>query len=523
MITPPWAPHQSMPDRDNEAGFPNGVPRRSILNRVSGIDDVTDVGQSTRRSMLGGLAAVAAGGLTVGSAIGGNHEDDDEVPMPDIEGPITGGARTGNPQTAALFDVAEHDYVEEEYFISGVARPYGSSLTGIGDSEEPAEYTTRMLVYRPKDRSDFSGRLFVNWANVSFQTDVPVAWIETYQYLLREGHAAVVFSAQKQGVDGSPLAGRNWDPVRYGDLSHPGDEYSYDMLSQAVQALRAPPGNSPNPDPMSGLPVRHVYAMGVSQSSGFLATYINDVQPRHGVIDGFMPQVSGSAADVVENPDVPVLWVNSEDEAGTVVDEDRDNFVLWEIAGGSHNVYWTNSWWLNMQSRDHGSVGGEGLDGAPVRQWGTDSAGQYGEQGSEDCPNNLFPNRYVYRAALEHLHEWAQNGSRPPVPDRFELNDNGETRHDEHGNVLGGLRLPPIDVPVAYYDAQSCGIFGATEQFDEATLRELYDDHEDYVAQMRVATGEAVDNGWLLPTDAEDLMARVEASSIPEPADDSIV
>ena len=33
---------------------------------------------------------------------------------------------------------------------------------------------------------------------------------------------------------------KQWDPERYGDLVHPGDQYSYDIYSQAAQAVRRP-------------------------------------------------------------------------------------------------------------------------------------------------------------------------------------------------------------------------------------------------------------------------------------------
>jgi hypothetical protein len=88
---------------------------------------------------------------------------------------------------------------------------------------------------------------------------------------------------------------------------------------------------------------------------------------------------------------------------------------------------------------------------------------------------------------------------------------------DAYGNVIGGYRLPPIDVPVATYMGSTCSILGMTVPFDTTRLTQLYPTHQDYVAKMRRATDAAVARGWLLPADAKDLMKRATTSSIPSP------
>src|SRR5205823_4328937 len=42
------------------------------------------------------------------------------------------------------------------------------------------------------------------------------------------------------GVQLSPFSLKAWDPVRYGSLSHPGDAYAYDILTQVAQVIRHP-------------------------------------------------------------------------------------------------------------------------------------------------------------------------------------------------------------------------------------------------------------------------------------------
>ena len=123
--------------------------------------------------------------------------------------------------------------------------------------------------------------------------------------------------------------------------------------------------------------------------------------------------------------------------------------------------------------------------------------------------------RYAYTVGLDHLDGWITDNEEPPSAPRFERED-GELQRDEYGNIVGGLRLPPIDVPVAFYDGIPCALRGRTYQLGDATLQKLYSTHDDYVNRMQAATDEALDEGYLLSADAEDLMSRVRGSSIVE-------
>ena len=73
-------------------------------------------------------------------------------------------------------------------------------------------------------------------------------------------------------------------------LSHPGDSYSYDIFSQAGQAIRA---NSAQI--LGGLTPNELIAAGESQSAGRLVTYIDAVQPLAHVYDGFLVHSRGAA------------------------------------------------------------------------------------------------------------------------------------------------------------------------------------------------------------------------------------
>ena len=207
-----------------------------------------------------------------------------------ITGPIRGGAH-GFPFASTVLDLAAAGYVEEEFFVEGSASGYASdgelapngSWTVKVASHSP--YKTRILVRRPADQSRFNGTLVVEWLNVSGGGDNPADWAFVHPLLLARGYAWVGVSAQSVGVVGFPPehprsalgeagALKTWDAERYGSLSHPGDTYSYDIFAQVGRALRV----AGDVDPLGGLQVARVLAIGVSQSAARLATYINAVQ-----------------------------------------------------------------------------------------------------------------------------------------------------------------------------------------------------------------------------------------------------
>lgn len=510
--------------------------------------------QYTRRQLLRGVSVtgIGAGATTATGLVGrglarGRLRGDggDRVgDLPDVEGPVTGGSVTGGPLKATVFDLEERGYVEEEYFVSGEARPLAAFADGADGSVERASYKTRMLVYRPEHRWEFNGTLIANWPNLQ-----PTIWVNAGHHLMREGYALAYISVQEAGVDDPVFlpVPTTWDPERYGDLHHPGDEYSYDIFTQAIRALSAPPGLRRRPgsdqegggrrrgrgrlggrsrrrrgrgnerdatDPLDGLPVRTVLAGGLSQSAGHLMTYVNQVQETVGIIDGFLPMANGGAprerSDLRDDL-VPILFVNTEDESAAERRPDGALFRLWEVAGASHVNFWLSAYSGAVQARD---FQGDDPSFDPVE------AGQYGERADAvygECEFNYYPARYAYRAALERLDEWVTRNREPPTPPRFERED-GEVVTDEFGNTRGGFRVPVLDVPVATYDARApdCGLFGTTHRFDDETLAELYPSRDAYLEALADAVGDAVKSGLLLRADAATLLARARRADLPE-------
>ena len=453
-----------------------------------------------------------------------------------VEGPITGPGEPFVGGTREL-DLSDVGYRQEEYFLSGTAVSY----TNVGDLDpdgrwevqgaDAAQYTTRILVYRPVDDSQFSGTVIMEWLNVSGGLDAAPDWSVAHTEMTREGHVWVGVSAQFVGVEGSSagfdLSLKQVNPERYGVLAHPGDSFSYDMFSQAAQAVRSPT----EIDPLDGLVVERMVAVGDSQSAGRLLTYVNALAPRYEVFDGYLihSRLSGSAplsqspqADVPtgeivhvrDDLDRPVLMFQTETDLlllGSLANNQPDSsmFRLWEVAGTAHNdVYSLVT--SNSDRGDDPSVANvvEVTDPVP----GLISC---------DSPINSGPQHWVLKAGLHGLVEWITTGSPLPEADRLAVTEDGQAFElDGLGNVLAGIRTPYVDAPVAVLSGLGqtgesfCSLFGTTRLFDEAMLAELYPTRQMYLDAVYDTTERAVEAGFLLPVDADLIIAAAEASDI---------
>ncbi len=436
-----------------------------------------------------------------------------------ITGPITAGSR-GNPYGAATMDLAAHGYEEAEYFLEGEARAYEPAPgTGLGQdgrwSLRPAgaaAFKTRILVARPKRAADFSGNVILLWQNVSAGFEIgPLMGRD-----LRSGNAFVTVSAQKVGYEGYPTtqkyALRGWDPARYGELHHPGDDFSYDIYTKAARSV-GPGRGRLAVDPMGGLKVKRVFATGGSQSAFRLASYLNGVQPLEHALHGAQISVGfGAAAPIVAKPGdqplariqtrfrddlgIPVILVTTESEAQDLYpmrQPDTAFFRTWEIAGVAHAGASSGSEEIVALFRRDGLPMVPGLDGK------TDPAAVQ--------PNSLSFGP-VAAASYAHLTRWAEGGAPPPAfPLITFAGDPPQIQRDEHGNARGGIRMPELEAPVATYrgasDDPGMGrLGGSMKPFPPEKLRQLYRNRADYLAKYEAAVQRGVAAGYILKPEA---------------------
>jgi hypothetical protein len=429
------------------------------------------------------------------------------------------------------FDLADVGYAQAEYFMSGTAQAYVN--VGAFDSDgawtaAPAgtsAYKTRILVYRPIDPQRFNGTVIVEWFNVSAGLDAAPDWTSMHTELIREGYAWVGVSVQRAGIEGGGPLGidlslKAVNAERYGSLVHPGDSFSYDIFSQAGQAVRNPQGL----DPLGGLEPARVIAVGESQSAFRLVTYVNAVHPLARLYDGFLihsrggngAPLSQSPEPEVSVPDVvrirtdlaePVLTFQTETDLITLGylparQPDGPRFRLWEAAGTAHADTYTLIVGFDDTGEDNAAAECV-VSSSPIPN-------------IIDCatPINSGPQHVVLKAAIAALDRWVRGEGEPAMAPRLEVAGMpAEFVLDDFGNVRGGIRTPAVDVPIATLSglgqtgSNFCRIFGTTVPFDAATLADLYPTTADYVSAVSAAADSAVAAGFIRPADAEIIKA----------------
>ena len=310
-----------------------------------------------------------------------------------------------------------------------------------------ASYKTRIIVRRPANPAHFNGTVIVEWMNVSAGESAP-DWDFLNPMLMRDGYAYVGVSAQKLGVDGgsallgspgssAPNTGLVGDePARYGSLHHPGDQYALDMYAQIGQALRAPHQKA-----LGGLKPKHILAVGESQSAFYLTTFADAIQPLTNTYDGiFIHSRGGSGASLAgtsiassSGPDnlrirtdlkVPVFMSQTQTDLiqlgyAPAQQPNTAKIRTWEIAGTAHADAYTV--------------------GAAASLLGCTT------------PVNSGPQHNVVQAAFTAFDKWVDDGTPPPSPPPFTLSSThpAALALDAHGNVIGGVRTPAVDVPVS--------------------------------------------------------------------------
>jgi hypothetical protein len=385
-----------------------------------------------------------------------------------------------------------------------------------------AEYKTRLIVRRPTDASKFDGTVVVEWFNETGGVDAGPDWGYYGSEIVREGSVYVGLSAQALGINGGgallstggpPNAGiKAMAPDRYGSLVHPGDQYSYDIFSQVGAALRTPGSGSA----LGSLTPERIIADGESQSAFFMTTYIDAIQPVSNAFDGFFVHsragfaapLDGSrltggaggaaAAKIRTDLDAPVLVFQTETDVGPLLgyaaatQDDTDMIRIWEAAGTAH----ADAFLLGALSANLGCAGRV----------------------------NEGPQHYLLNAAFLALNEWVSNGTPPPKADRLQTTaDNpAKVARDALGIALGGIRTPPVDVPVVVLSGDAaaggsiiCMLFGSTAPIDPATLTSKYPTQDAYVSAFEKSLDQAIKEGFVLQNDREAFLAEAKAVKLP--------
>jgi hypothetical protein len=446
-------------------------------------------------------------------------------------------------------DLAAFNYIEEEYFVSGKANVYDSDADRNVIVRTPdAPYTTRILIRRPADKSKFSGNVVVELNNPTALHDMDLQWMFCRDFFLENGDIWVGITVKPVAVKALKV----FNPERYASLSmnnpQPPDQRCepkpgrlddttsetenglvWDIVSQVGALLKSDSESNPIRD----YKVEYLIATGYSQTGGYLTTYINLIHPLDtakledgspiddgymiGDGDAFMFPINqcadavppGDSSITIKPRGVPIISVVTQGLLNMTIparrpdsDTPEDKYRRYEIPGSSH---------VNQKSMDNKPCEADsrkaGVPPTPANCAGVN------EYGVTDFPIEFFMN-----SAFNNLYTWLRIGTLPPrsepiMTEKAEGTDQILIRLDEHGNALGGVRNPYVDVPVATYYGQSrpldeesaffCMLGGYKEPFNSDKIKSLYPIREDYLDKVKAMADRMVTERFLTKSDGE--------------------
>jgi hypothetical protein len=392
-------------------------------------------------------------------------------------------------------------YAETEYLVEGTAATYSGPATGPAkEGASGVPFVTRVLVRSPKDARSFSGRVVLEPFNTSGGADADVVWSSVAPMLQAEGDAWVGVTERASSEAKLKAA----DAVRYAEVHLPSNDVAWDILRQVGAVLKVGGEQSP----LGSRRARHLYMAGYSQSGLDTATFAMAFGGRTGtangapVYDGFFPAAhsgsvtplrSGTAAvPTFEHPvmtAVPVPVVDLETQS------DVEGFKI-ELGGSSD---YTNPAGASVRRADSDTPADR------YRLYEIAGAPHAGKIPSCDGDGSTFPTHRLLSAALGHLFRWAEDGVRPPRAPRLEMakvDVVSETKLDQYGNAVGGVRSPWVDVPVSHYEVHStpgplCKLSSRETVLPLEGLRARYGDASGYLKDFTKSLDAAIDAGFL--------------------------
>jgi Alpha/beta hydrolase domain len=466
-------------------------------------------------------------------------------------------------------------YIEEEYFISGMASTYDWAGSGheVKVVAGPGKYVTRILVMRPRDATKFGGNVEVTVLNASLNLDF--GGPTDFAHMVKQGDVWIGITTK--AVTANAL--KKFDPVRYAplDWSNPAppasrcaqptmiptymadeskavaeemlksgpksswpdyeDGLVWDMLGQLGLLLKSEQRSQILP----GFSKPFVYMTGISQSSIYIRTWIAGFHDRYrtpqgkpvydgylGIVGPALIRVNQCAADVALEdprqklipPDVPFISISAEGEMWQARHTHQpDKFtakggiVTYEVAGASHRG-------SNVPGLAPDTISFAAVPDMIKAGFKMPDAGGVAKL----FPAGAVPNDFIWqpleRGAFRNLQLWVRKGIKPPRAPGIAIDANREIKRDGNGNAIGGLRMPYVDVPTAahrgYLTAGGMGgVTGAKTAFTPATLKSLYPDHAAYVAKFSAATDRLLAGRWISAEDGAAMKATAHKASVP--------
>lgn len=427
-------------------------------------------------------------------------------------------------------------YVEEEYFIEGLAAVYGRKNGQKVKLYEKAGYCNRIIVRRPKEKVRFSGNILLELMNASYFIDLDRVWALTWRHILRKGDIYIgmtskpsVLAALKKvnykrykelywsGPQAPALPEECLGNIRGASGSSTEDGLIWDMITDLGKTLKGKDSF------LREYGSCRLILSGWSQSGGYMIRYLKDFGEEvdsTGLFDGYFSCGSGS----VSMPDL------NQNYGQTALKNDRRLHVL------RHPFMEIHTESENFQLGNEGSRGENGnrpdykyriydIPGATHDSVDTMTKYYLNDPdvlwagivpvypGKEPRPND-YPYHFIFQRCLEYLYDWVEEGTEPPVFDPIYLDDKGKNQVDLSGNAVGGWRLPQIDYATrTYFPASTpmkpeysleAQLFGYVESLPARMLREQYGNLRRYKSLLKKRMGWYVQKGYLLEQDCRE-------------------
>jgi Alpha/beta hydrolase domain len=430
-----------------------------------------------------------------------------------------------------IWDASPLGYEVEEYLVSGNGPTFAPmSPTEAGKSDRPdpnvpwsqrdkeyagnlpadfsarpqtgtGSYTTRIMVYRPRDMKKFSG-------NVVFEAVHPAGeltlWSQSNHVLLKRGDVVIHIEAPGRLNDLKKMS-----PERYGPLSMPDRSVFWSAISQIATVIESGGSNSPVP-----ARARHMYFTGYSGSADYVYIFLSYhhklTRTASGgpVFDGYLPMSVCRPVPAIDAVIVTVATENdmfgnaSGDSAAAHVfrktynsDAPNARRRRYEMPGPFHGDNQPPVPGMAIPPRNH--VPSDGFSTCAVNlKWPTDAMPNY------------FPRRAMLESCFHLASRWVEAGVAPPTAPLIETDESDKVLLDENGNARGGLRFPDISVPVDTFvpapreGEVRCRSIGYRQPFSREKMVTLYGNREKYLAQYDAAVDKLAKDGFILPDGA---------------------
>jgi hypothetical protein len=529
------------------------------------------ISQRMKRAIVASIAASALCFLAGAMAASGAAALPALTEIPAGSG-THGFAYDAVPQTptvpgAPFINLSEVGYAEREFTMSGSDTIYKQSGSwasngkwSVSASKTNVPYATRLLVRYPTNPAKFNGTVVFEWLNDTTGGDQDPVWAQLYNELISKGYAYVGVTAQRPGM--KDLA--TWDPARYGTLGDSNDGQSYEIFTQAANAVKA---NSATL--LGGLTPKELIGTGDSQSAFRIDTYVNAIQPLTHAFNGFLGVgravtaapigeglVSTSPFPALIRTDntAPFIQLNTQGDieeldAAAARQPDNSDLRTWEVTGAAHIDAHEASYETETLALENPTLQAPSCAlGTPIEGTGTPLDGH-------NQPDNM-PLFEVEDAALAGLQNWVTKGTAPAkgtqistIPVLFGayylVNKN------RYGVGEGGIRMPEAQVPAEDYSALNfananeeslnplsltselegafesletgsisneavrdeglCLLSGYFTDLSHPTLKSLYPTTASYASKFTTAANTEVSAGFMTPEDAAAAIANANA------------